>query len=40
VAGGETVQSTVATIGQLLKANQETSAKIEELAGRVMPSAK
>jgi methyl-accepting chemotaxis protein len=31
VAGGETVQSTVATIGQLLKANQETSAKIEEL---------
>jgi methyl-accepting chemotaxis protein len=30
-AGGQTVQSTVATIGQLLKANQETSAKIEEL---------
>jgi methyl-accepting chemotaxis protein len=31
LAGGETVQSTVATIGLLLKANQETSAKIEEL---------
>jgi len=30
-AGGLTVQSTVSTIGQLLKANQETSAKIEEL---------
>lgn len=31
MAGGQTVQSTVATIGQLLKANQDTSAKIEEL---------
>ena len=30
-AGGLTVQSTVSTIGKLLKANQETSAKIEEL---------
>ena len=30
-AGGHTVQATVATIGQLLKANQETSAKIEQL---------
>jgi methyl-accepting chemotaxis protein len=30
-AGGQTVQSTVATIGKLLKANQETSSKIEGL---------
>jgi len=30
-AGGLTVQSTVSTIGKLLKANQETSTKIEEL---------
>jgi len=30
-SGGQTVQATVETIGQLLKANQETSAKIEEL---------
>jgi methyl-accepting chemotaxis protein len=30
-AGGLTVQSTVSTIGKLLKANQETSAKIEGL---------
>jgi len=30
-AGGQTVQSTVATIGELLKANQETSSKIEGL---------
>jgi methyl-accepting chemotaxis protein len=29
--GGETVHATVETIGALLKANQETSAKIEEL---------
>ncbi|MGD0735666.1 MAG: methyl-accepting chemotaxis protein [Terracidiphilus sp.] len=30
-AGGETVQATVLTIGNLLKANEETSTKIEEL---------
>lgn len=30
-SGGETVQSTVQSIGQLLSANQQTSARIEEL---------